>query len=68
MLLLGVFWNKHLIVTIGKTMKQEASQKIAPRTDEIPDWIKKGTPDWFWIAVVISSLFLILVIFDGSLW
>jgi hypothetical protein len=56
MLLLVVFWNKHLIVTIGKTMKQSVSDN-STRTDEIPDWIKKGTPDWFWIAVVISSLF-----------
>jgi hypothetical protein len=46
-------------------MKQEVSGKLEPKTGEIPDWVKKGIPDWFWIAIIIVlSLLTIVIRFD----
>jgi hypothetical protein len=45
-------------------MKQEVSEKTSPKTEQIPDWVKNGIPDLFWIVIVILGLFLITVFFN----
>ena len=46
-------------------MKQQTPDTVTHDEKVIPEWVKRGVPDWLLTIIVIAlSLFSILVLFD----